>query len=455
MMGPSVIEIPSDSTVKMHNQKAPYAIIAKPIGPTCNLACTYCFYLEKRHLFQKNSHFRMSDEVLEAFIRQYITSQDFPEVAFSWQGGEPTILGVNFFCKVVELQKRYADGKKISNALQTNGVLLDDEWCEFLTENQFLVGLSIDGPADLHDCFRVDKHQRPTFDRVMKGVGFLKKHNTQFNTLTVVNDINSRKPLKVYRFLKEVGEGFMQFIPLIELKPGKEAKALGLDLGMPPVRSKVNNESAVSEWSVKPGKFGEFYTQIFNEWVRCDVGKVFVQFFDVALGNWMGSGSGLCVFAPTCGYASVLEHNGDLYACDHYVYPQYKLGNIQERSLNELMASNLQRQFGHNKLDSLPQNCIRCDVRFACNGECPKHRFQRTHSGGPQLSYLCSAYKRIFRHMDPYMKVMAKMVSSGNEASLIMDYVADEDRQKRLKTAKRNEPCPCGSGKKFKKCCGS
>ena len=247
----------------------------------------------------------------------------------------------------------------------------------------------------------------------------------------------------------------MQFIPLIELKPGKEAKELGLDLGMPPVRSKVNNESAVTEWSVKPGKFGEFYTQIFDEWVRCDVGKVFVQFFDVALGNWMGSGSGLCVFAPTCGYASVLEHNGDLYACDHYVYPQYKLGNIQERSLNELMASNLQRQFGHNKLDKLPQDCIRCDVRFACNGECPKHRFLRTNSGEPELNYLCSAYKRIFSHMDPYMKVMARMVSSGNEASLIMDYVADEDRQKRLKTAKRNEPCPCGSGKKFKKCCGS
>jgi uncharacterized protein len=397
----------------------------------------------------------MSYEILEAFIRQYITSQDSPEVVFSWQGGEPTILGVDYFYKVVELQIKYANGKKISNALQTNGVLLDDKWCEFLTENQFLVGLSIDGPKDLHDCFRVDKHQRPTFDNVMKGVGFLKKHNTQFNTLTVVNDINSRKPIKVYRFLKEIGDGFMQFIPLIELKPGKEEKALDMDLGMPPVRSEENHEPSITEWSVKPGKFGEFYIQIFDEWVRSDVGKAFVQFFDVALGNWMGLGSGLCVFAPTCGHASVIENNGDLYACDHYVYPQYKLGNIQEKSLGELMESNLQRQFGQNKLDLLPQDCLRCDVRFACNRECPKHRFIKTKSGGQQLSYMCSAYKRIFRHMDPYMKVMARMVSSGKEASLIMDYVAEEDRQKQFKTAKRNDPCPCGSGKKFKKCCGS
>lgn len=438
----------------MHNHKAPYAIIAKPIGPICNLDCKYCFYLEKQQLFQRNSSFRMSNEVLESFIRQYIASQDFSEVMFSWQGGEPTLLGVNFFRKVIELQKRYANGKKMSNALQTNGVLLDDSWCEFLAENRFLVGLSIDGPRDLHDCFRVDKHQRPTFDSVMKGVEFLKKHNTQFNTLTVVNDINSRQPLKVYRFLKEVGEGFMQFIPLVERKPGKEAKELGLDLSMPPVQSEEDNESSVTEWSVKPGQFGEFYIQIFDEWVRCDVGKVFVQFFDVALGNWMGLGSGLCQFAPTCGHASVLEHNGDLYSCDHYVYPQYKLGNILERPLDELMDSNLQRQFGRNKLDLLPQDCISCEVRFACNGECPKHRFLRTYSREPGLSYLCSAYKRIFGHMDPYMQVMARIVSSGDEASLIMDYVADEDRQKRFKTAKRNEPCPCGSGKKFKNCCG-
>jgi uncharacterized protein len=441
--------------MKMHHQKAPYAIIAKPIGPLCNLACKYCFYLEKQQLFHKKSRFRMSYEVLEAFIRQYITSQDFPEVVFSWQGGEPTLLGVDYFCKVVELQKKYANGKKISNALQTNGVLLDDKWCEFLTENQFLVGLSIDGPEDLHDCFRVDKHQRPTFDSVMKGVEFLKKHSTQFNTLTVVNDTSSRKPLDVYRFLKEVCEGFMQFIPLIELKPDKEAKALGLDLGMPPDRNKNKYEPSVTEWSVKPGKFGEFYTQIFDEWVRCDVGKVFVQFFDVALGNWMGLGSGLCVFAPTCGHASVLEHNGDLYTCDHYVYPQYKLGNILERPLDELMDSNLQRQFGLNKLDLLPQDCVRCEVRFACNGECPKHRFLGANSGEPQLSYLCSAYQRIFKHMNPYMKVMTGMVSSGKEASLVMDYVAGEDRQKLFNTAKRNDPCPCGSGKKFKKCCGS
>lgn len=439
----------------MLNNKAPYAIIAKPIGPTCNLECKYCFYLEKRHLMKRNTSLHMPNEVLEAFIKQYINSQDFSEVVFSWQGGEPTILGVNFFRKVVELQKKYSDGKKISNVLQTNGVLLDDTWCEFLTENHFLVGLSIDGPRELHDRFRVDKQQRPTFDRVMKGIEFLKKHRTQFNTLTVVNDINSRHPLKVYRFLKEVSDGFMQFIPAVERKPEKKARKLGLDLSMPPGQGTENNESSVTTWTVRPAQFGEFYIQIFDEWVRGDVGKVFVQFFDVALSNWMGLGSGLCNFAPTCGRASVLEHNGDLYACDHYVYPQYKLGNILDTPLDKLMGSDFQCQFGLNKLELVAQECVDCDVRFACNGDCPKHRFLRTSRGEQKLSYLCPAYKRVFRHMDHYMQVMARMVSSGKEASLTMDYVAEVDRRTRFKTAKRNDPCPCGSGKKFKKCCGS
>jgi uncharacterized protein len=363
-------------------------------------------------------------------------------------------LGVDFFQKVVALQKKYANGKKITNTIQTNGTLLDDRWCEFLTQNQFLVGLSIDGPREFHDLFRVDKHKRPTFDNVMRGVELLKKHRTQFNTLTVVNDSNSQRPLEIYRFLKAVGEGFMQFIPLVERKPGKEAKKIGLDLDMPPDQGEENNESSVTAWSVKPRQLAEFYIRIFEEWVRQDVGKVFVQFFDVALANWMGMGSGLCQFAPTCGHASALEHNGDLYACDHYVYPQYKLGNIMQKPLDKLMDLEQQYHFGRDKLDLLPQECVNCDVRFACNGDCPKHRFLRNSDRGPMLSYLCSAYKNIFRHMDPYMQVMTRLVSSGKEASQVMEFVGQEDKRKKLKTVKRNDPCPCGSGKKFKKCCG-
>lgn len=269
----------------------------------------------------------MPHDVLEAYVRQYIASQDLPEVMFFWQGGEPTLLGIDFFRKVVGLQKRYANGKKINNAFQTNGVLLDDRWGQFLTEHGFLVGLSIDGPEELHNRYRVDKRGRPTFDAVMRGLEFLRKHKTRFNTLTVVHEANSRQPLEVYRFLKEVGEGFMQFIPLVERMPDEEARTLGLKLGMPPVPGK-RQAHQLTPWSVKPKHFGEFYLQIFDEWVRQDVGKVFVQFFDVALGNWMGVGSGLCQFAPTCGHAGAIEHNGDLYGCDHYVYPNYRLGNI-------------------------------------------------------------------------------------------------------------------------------
>ena len=396
----------------------------------------------------------MTNEVLEAFIRQYMGSQDLPEVVFSWQGGEPTLLGIDFFSKVVEVQKKCANGKKVNNAFQTNGILLDDRWCEFLSDHDFLVGLSIDGPRELHDRYRLDKRQRPTFDAVMRGAGFLKKHGTQFNTLTVVNDTNSRHPLKLYRFLKEMGDGFMQFIPLVEGRSDHRAMELGLSLCLPPVPDDNNHTSAVAPWSVRPKQLADFYIQVFDEWVRKDVGKIFVQFFDVALGNWMGVGSGLCHFAPTCGHATALEHNGDLYSCDHYVYPRYKLGNILERSLAELMESSGQQRFGSDKLDQLTQYCTECQVRFACNGDCPKHRFRGTPDGEPGLSYLCLAYRRVFEHMDPYMRVMADLVDSGSEAAQIMEYVAEEDRQKHFSTAKRNDPCPCGSGRKYKKCCG-
>lgn len=433
-----------------------FHVMTKPIGPICNLDCKYCFYLEKEQLYDPNEQFRMSDEVLETYIRQYIDQQDVPEVGFAWQGGEPTLLGVDFFRKAVTLQQQYADGKRITNAIQTNGTLLNDEWCQFLTEHDFLVGISIDGPAELHDAYRVDKRQRPTFDRVMRGVEFLKKHKTEFNTLTVVNRVNSQHPLEVYRFLKEIGSGFIQFIPLVERKADGEAKKLQLDLATPPDPAGGDSpDSPVTSWSVTAQDYGDFLVQIFEEWVRRDVGKYFVQIFDVSLGAWMAMPPSLCIFAPTCGTAMAMEHDGNVYACDHYVYPRYKLGNILNRSIGEMVNSDQQRRFGADKADKLPRFCRECDVRFACNGECPKHRFLETPDGEPGLNYLCRAYKTFFHHVDPAMRMMASLLRSGRPAAMVMDWIAEQDRQNAHKTAKRNDPCPCGSGRKFKHCCAS
>jgi len=435
--------------------KAAFQIMIKPFGPICNLGCRYCFYLEKKNLYKNASSFHMSPEVLELFIRQYVASQDVPEVLFAWQGGEPTLLGIDFFHTVVSLQKKYADGKKISNSIQTNGTLLNDQWCEFLSDNDFLVGLSIDGPRELHDHYRKDKNGEPSFDAVMQGVSYLKKHDTRFNTITVINDKNSLHPLETYRFLKEVGEGHMQFIPVVERKSDEAAKSLGLEFSAPSETVNANNLSPVTPWCVKPKDFGEFYVRIFDEWIRQDVGKVFVQFFDVALGNWMGAGSGLCQFAPECGKAAALEHNGDLYSCDHFVYPQYKLGNILKKPLHALMDSDRQHTFGSDKLKRLPDYCRQCEVRFACHGDCPKHRFARTPDGESGLSYLCQAYRRIFTHMNPRMNIMAQLVRSGRLASEVMEIVMKEDRQREFAAGKRNDPCPCDSGRKYKKCCGA
>ncbi len=408
--------------------RSSFHVMTKPVGAICNLDCTYCYYLEKEKLYGKQEDFRMKPEVLESYIRQYIESQQTPEVGFAWQGGEPTLLGVDFFREVIRLQQQYANGKKITNALQTNGVLLDDEWCAFFTEHEFLIGLSIDGPRALHDKYRVDKGQQPTFDRVMRGLECLKKHRTDFNTLTVVNRANSRKPLAVYRFLKEIGSGYIQFIPLVERKPDSDSKELGLDFHTPPPPGGHDDYSMVTNWSLLPHHYGTFLVTIFDEWVRKDVGQVFVQLFDVALGNWMGLGSSLCVFAEKCGAALALEHNGDLFSCDHYVYPQYRLGNIMNQSLGDMVHAPAQQKFGNDKADTLPAYCRECAVKFACNGECPKHRFLRTPSGEPGLNYLCAAYKKFFQHVDPYMKVMADMVHARRPAAGIMEVVAERDR---------------------------
>ncbi len=442
-------------TTELSSQRSGRAfhVMTKPIGPICNLDCKYCFYLEKEKLYPSNENFKMSDEVLEKYVRGYIESQTVPEINFAWQGGEPTLLGVDFFKKVVSFQKKYADGKKINNAFQTNGTLLDDEWCDFLAKNNFLIGLSVDGPKALHDTYRVDKGQKPTFDKVMEGLALLKKHHVEFNTLTVVNRANSKKPLEVYRFLKEIGSGFIQFIPLVERAADEGAKQKGLDLAEPPLPKKQSPKSPVTNWSVESKQYGKFLVEIFDEWVRKDVGKIYVQIFDVALGNWMGMGSGLCVFAEKCGVALAMEHNGDLFSCDHYVYPQYKLGNILNQSIGEMVNSEQQKKFGSDKFDSLPKYCMQCEVRFACNGECPKHRFIKTPDGEAGLNYLCPAYKQFFNHVDPYMKTMGHLIRSNRAPAEIMELIAKKDSENRWQNVKRNDPCPCGSGKKYKNCC--
>lgn len=434
-----------------------FHVLAKPVGPICNLDCKYCFYLDKENLYPDERKWRMSDEVLEEYIRQYVEAQPGTEVAFAWQGGEPTLLGVDFFRKVVALQRRYADGKQISNALQTNGVLLDNEWCELFAEHHFLVGISIDGPRDLHDCYRVDKRGESSFDAVVRGIELLKKGKVDFNTLTVVHRLNSQRPLDVYRFLKEIGSGFIQFIPLVERNAPPQLKVLGFGLAQPPIPGEQSAEPAtVTSWSVESKQYGRFLCEIFDKWVRKDIGQVFVQLFDVALGNWMDLGSSLCVFAEKCGAALAIEHNGDLYSCDHYVYPGYRLGNILNQTLGEMVRAPQQIRFGDEKLTTLPEYCRQCEVRFACNGECPKHRFIRTPDGEPGLNYLCAGYKQFFNHIGPHMRAMAELLRNGRPAADLMQIIrGGPTGHSMTQTVGRNDPCPCGSGRKFKKCCGA
>jgi uncharacterized protein len=395
-----------------------FHIMAKPHGPICNLDCTYCYYLEKENLYPHSGRgFRMKDEVLENYIRQYIQTQPGDTVHFAWQGGEPTLLGVQFFERVVELQRKYANGKSIENGFQTNGTLLDDEWGEFFAHNRFLIGLSIDGPEDIHDAYRVDKGGQPTFARVMQGLDLLKKHGVEFNTLTVINRINSYRAGEVYRFLKQIGSKYMQFIPIVE-QVASEPDANGLVLLKPYARQKTE----VSEWSVEPLQFGRFLQEIFDIWVVQDVGRIFVQIFDVALESWYGVPQSLCVFAPECGRALAVEHNGDVYSCDHFVYPDNRLGNIMERPMGTLVSLPQQARFGSAKATTLPSDCQKCDVRFACNGECPKHRFTQTASGEYGLNYLCAGYKHFFHHIDPYMQFMANELRHHRAPARVMEW---------------------------------
>ncbi len=434
--------------MNMLNKKA-FHIMAKPMGAICNLDCTYCFYLEKENLYP-GSNFRMPEQVLEEFIKQKIEANDTPGVNFAWQGGEPTLLGIAYFEKVVELQKKYSNGKKIENTFQTNGILLDDKWCEFFNRNNFLIGLSIDGPKDLHDKYRVNKGGKPSFDQVVTGIELLKKHEVEFNTLTVVHDLNSRYPLEVYNFLKEIGSGFMQFIPIVERKA---VSSTNVNLTLVSPDYKGNAE--VTDWSVKSEEYGNFLIKIFDEWVRKDAGKYFVQIFDIALEAWYGQEPGLCVFRETCGDAMAIEHNGDLYSCDHYVYPENKLGNIMEEHLSILVNKPQQQKFGVDKLMNLPKYCLDCEVRFVCNGECPKHRFTKTPDGEDGLNYLCAGYKKFFTYIDPYMKFMANELKHERAPANVMKWAKEKDAGFPNMNVGRNDLCPCGSGKKFKLCCGN
>ncbi len=423
---------------------AAFHVLAKPTGAICNLDCTYCFFLSKEMLYP-GSRFRMADDLLETYIRQLIEAHRTPEVTIAWQGGEPTLMGLDFFRRSIEYQEKHRrPGMRIVNTIQTNGTLIDDEWAEFFKQHGFLVGISIDGPRAVHDTFRVDKAGEPTFDRVMHGLGFLNEHGVEWNALTTVNAANVEEPAQVYRFLRdEAGARFIQFIPIVErLDAEAETRPTG---------------SAVSDRSVSAEGWGRFLIAVFDEWVRRDVATVFVQMFDAALASWVGAPPAICIFAETCGDALALEHNGDLYSCDHFVEPEHLLGNIQRESMIELVASDKQRKFGDDKRDTLPRYCRECDVRFACHGECPKNRFILTPDGAPGLNYLCAGYKAFFHHIDEPMRFMADELRRNGAPSNVMAYMARKDAALRqsLAAAGRNDPCPCGSGKKLKRCHGA
>ncbi len=438
-----------------------FNVMIKPRGAICNLDCKYCYFLSKEMLYP-GSRFEMADGLLASYIRQYIASQPTPEVTFAWQGGEPTLMGLDFFERAVHYQRKFArPGQRIHNALQTNGTSLNEKWCRFFAANQFLVGISLDGPRELHDVYRVNKGGQGTFDQVLRGWRLLADHGVATNILCTVHAANQDDPLTVYRYFRdELAARFIQFIPIVERV---NAQLLPLaELGWREVTGSdrplvTQSGHHVTSRSVNAEAYGRFLIAIFDEWVRRDVGRVYVQMFDVALGAWMGRPGGLCVFAPTCGNALALEHNGDLYSCDHFVEPDYLLGNILETPMAELVASQKQRRFGRDKLEALPRYCLDCSVRIACHGGCPKNRFIRTPSGQPGLNYLCAGYKAFFHHVDPAMRFMAAELSGQRPPANVMAWMLAQDEKQREQAfagAGRNDPCPCGSGRKFKRCHG-
>ena len=409
----------------MNATSSGFHVLAKPTGAICNLDCKYCFFLSKEMLYP-GDRFRMSDELLETYIRQLLETQPLGDVNVAWQGGEPTLMGINFFRRAIEYVEQHRKaGQNVLHTIQTNGTLLDDEWCEFFKQHNVLVGLSVDGPQPMHDAYRVNKRGAGSFCEVMQGYAVLRRHEVDVNILCTIHAANADYPLEVYRFFRdELQARYLQFIPIVERSTEALIPLANLGWGKRPGGDRplyLQHGGHVTERSVGAEQFGCFLVRIFDEWVRHDVGKVFVQTFDVALGSWLGQHN-LCIFSPTCGDAVALEHNGDLYSCDHYVEPEYRLGNILETPMDELVSSVKQRAFGQHKHDSLPKYCRECTVLFACNGECPRNRFISTPDGEPGLNYLCAGYKLFFNHIDPAMNIMAGLVRQHRFADEIMQF---------------------------------
>lgn len=394
----------------------PLYVMLKPAGAHCNLACKYCYYLEKNKLYPTAQRHLMSDEILEQFTREYIEAQTMNQVLFTWHGGEPLLRSIDFYRKALSLQQKYAGGRCIDNVIQTNGTLLTDEWCEFFAQNHWLVGISIDGPQPDHDHYRLTAAGKPSWKKVMQGIKLLKKHGVEWNAMAVVNAYNANHPLEFYRFFKENGCQFLQFTPIVERLTRHEDGRTLASLA-------DKNEIPLSEASVTPEQWGYFLSAIFDEWVRKDVGKIFVEIFDCTLANWMGISPGICAYSKECGHAGVMEHNGDVYSCDHFVFPEYKLGNIRDHSLIDMLYGEQQQEFSRLKHSSLPRQCKECDMEFACHGECPKNRFMKDKYGDSGLNYLCPGYYHYYQHVAPYMDYMKQELMSQRPPSNIMKVV--------------------------------
>ena len=394
----------------------PLYVMLKPAGAHCNLACKYCYYLEKNKLYPTAQRHLMSDEMLEQFTREYIEAQTMNQVLFTWHGGEPLLRSIDFYRKALSLQQKYAGGRRIDNVIQTNGTLLTDEWCEFFAQNHWLVGISIDGPQPDHDHYRLTAAGKPSWKKVMQGIKLLKKHGVEWNAMAVVNAYNANHPLEFYRFFKENGCQFLQFTPIVERLTRHEDGRTLASLA-------DKNEIPLSEASVTPEQWGYFLCAIFDEWVRKDVGKIFVEIFDCTLANWMGISPGICAYSKECGHAGVMEHNGDVYSCDHFVFPEYKLGNIRDHSLIDMLYGEQQQEFSRLKHSSLPRQCKECDMEFACHGECPKNRFMKDKYGDSGLNYLCPGYYHYYQHVAPYMDYMKQELMSQRPPSNIMNVV--------------------------------
>ena len=394
----------------------PLYVMLKPAGAHCNLACKYCYYLEKNKLYPTAQRHLMSDEMLEQFTREYIEAQTMNQVLFTWHGGEPLLRSIDFYRKALSLQQKYAGGRRIDNVIQTNGTLLTDEWCEFFAQNHWLVGISIDGPQPDHDHYRLTAAGKPSWKKVMQGIKLLKKHGVEWNAMAVVNAYNANHPLEFYRFFKENGCQFLQFTPIVERLTRHEDGRTLASLA-------DKDEIPLSEASVTPEQWGYFLSAIFDEWVRKDVGKIFVEIFDCTLANWMGISPGICAYSKECGHAGVMEHNGDVYSCDHFVFPEYKLGNIRDHSLIDMLYGEQQQEFSRLKHSSLPRQCKECDMEFACHGECPKNRFMKDKYGDSGLNYLCPGYYHYYQHVAPYMDYMKQELMAQRPPSNIMKVV--------------------------------